>query len=223
MLGETRRRWASVTRLAGFPVKLLAEKVEDKAMYELCWTLGFSLFQGHYFSRPETVSRKDLPGELAVIARLMNVTMDADSRDRDLEREFRADPGLSLKLLKIVNSAASGGNGIESIHHAIRLIGRLPLYRCLALLFASSAPRGDDVTQGWCCWRWARAILRVARRAYREACGLGVALSDRSAVGVRRGAWYTHAGVDGPVRMSPDVERLFWIVADHSLRISNSR
>ncbi len=148
VLGETEAQVrASVTRLAGFPVKLLAEKVEDKAMYGLCRTLGFSLFQGHYFSRPETVSRKDLPGELAIIARLMNVTLDADSRDRDLEREFRADPGLSLKLLKIVNSAASGGSGIESIHHAIRLIGRLPLYRWLALLFASAAPRGDGVNQ----------------------------------------------------------------------------
>lgn len=148
VLGETEAQVrASVTRLAGFPAKLLAEKVEDKAMYGLCRTLGFSLFQGHYFSRPETVSRKDLPGELAVIARLMNATLDADSRDRDLEQEFRADPGLSLKLLKIVNSAASGSSGIESIHHALRLIGRLPLYRWLALLFASAAPRGDGVNQ----------------------------------------------------------------------------
>lgn len=148
VLGETEAQLrASVTRLAGFSAELLAEKVEDQAMYGLCRSLGFSLFQGHYFSRPETVSRKDLPGELAVIARLMNATLDTDSRDWVLEEEFRADPGLSLKLLKIVNSAAFGSSGIESIHHALRLIGRLPLYRWLALLFASATPRGDGVNQ----------------------------------------------------------------------------
>ena len=148
VLGEAEAQIrASVARLAVFPILLLAEKVEDKATYGLCRSLGFSLFQGNYFSRPETVSRKDLPGQLPAIARLMNLTLDADSRDNDIEREFRADPGLSVKLLKIVNSAAAGGNGIESIHHAIRLVGRLPLYRWLALLFASAAPRGDGVSQ----------------------------------------------------------------------------
>ncbi|MBA4070831.1 MAG: hypothetical protein C0497_03205 [Gemmatimonas sp.] len=148
VLGETEPQVReSVARLVGLPVRLLAEKVEDKAMYGLCRSLGFSLFQGHYFSRPETVSRKDLPGQMAAIARLMHVTRDPNSRDSDIERGFRADPGLSLKLLKIVNSAASGGNGIESLHHAIRLIGRQPLYRWLALLFATSAPRGDDVSR----------------------------------------------------------------------------
>ena len=146
LLGESGQQIRDhVARLARFKVRLLAEKVEDRAMYELCRELGFSLFQGYYFSRPETVQRKDLPGQMAHIARLMRFAMDGVSRDGDLEREFRADPGLSLKLLKIVNSAAAGGNGIESIRHAIRMVGREQLYRWLALLFGSAAPRGDDV------------------------------------------------------------------------------
>ena len=137
---------AGIARLAPFQMQLLAEKIEDKATYALCRSLGFSLFQGYYFSRPETVRRKDLPGQLAGIARLMQLTLDAESRDADIEREFRADPGLSLKLLKIVNSASSGYTGIESIHHALRLIGRSPLHRWLALLLAYSAPHGDGVS-----------------------------------------------------------------------------
>jgi EAL and modified HD-GYP domain-containing signal transduction protein len=138
---------ASVAALKPFPVQLLAEKVENQATYSLCRSLGFSLFQGHHFSRPQVVRGRDLPGELQAIARLMNLTQDPRARDADLVREFRTDPGLSVKLLKIVNSAACGGIGIESIPHAIRLVGRGPLHRWLALLFASSVPRGDDVSQ----------------------------------------------------------------------------
>jgi EAL and modified HD-GYP domain-containing signal transduction protein len=62
-----------------------------------------------------------------------------------MERELRADPGLSFKLLRIVNVAATGGRGINSILHAIRLVGRSSLYRWLSLLFVSATPRASDV------------------------------------------------------------------------------
>ncbi|MGH7505201.1 MAG: EAL and HDOD domain-containing protein, partial [Longimicrobiales bacterium] len=39
------RRW---------PVRLLAEKVENRTEHEICLDLGFQLFQGYLFSRPET-------------------------------------------------------------------------------------------------------------------------------------------------------------------------
>ncbi len=148
VLGETDAQLRAIVRsLSRFRVQLLAEKIEDKATFSLCRSLGFSLFQGYYFRRPEMVRRKDLPALLGSVARLMNLTLDVGSHDDDLEREFRADPGLSLKLLKIVNSAAAGGSGIESIHHAIRLVGRTPLYRWLTLLFATSVPRSGGVNR----------------------------------------------------------------------------
>jgi EAL and modified HD-GYP domain-containing signal transduction protein len=148
VLGETEARLrATVARFAPSSVQLLAEKIEDKETYTLCRKLGFSLFQGFYFSHPETVRRKDLPAQMISIARLMNLVLDGNTRDSDLEREFRADPGLSFKLLKIVNSAAAGGNGIESVQHAVQMVGRTPLHRWLALLFASAAPRTDGVNQ----------------------------------------------------------------------------
>lgn len=136
---------ALVKRLSPMKVKLLAEKVDSATMYILCRELGFSLFQGYYFSKPEIVQRKDLPVEALGIARLMNRLADTKTHDRELEQEFRADPGLSYKLLRIVNSAAAGGSGIESIQQAIRLVGRSALHRWLALMFAISAPRTTGV------------------------------------------------------------------------------
>ena len=72
MATPTERIRALVKRLAPSKVQLLAEKVDNAATYALCRGLGFSLFQGYYFKRPEIVRRKDLPAEALGIARLMN-------------------------------------------------------------------------------------------------------------------------------------------------------
>jgi len=129
---------ALVARLRRYKVTLLAERIEDAPMLALCRDLGFTLFQGYYFSRPELVQRRDLPAGMVGVAKVMSLIPDPKASDRDLEMAFRADPGLSFKLLRIVNSAGMGGTGIESIQQAIRMIGRAPLQRWLALLFVNS-------------------------------------------------------------------------------------
>lgn len=129
---------AVVERLEPFDVQLLAEKVESAEEHERCLTLGFELFQGFHGFRPETVSRRDLGGESLAVVRLMNVIRDLNASDRHIEEAFRSDPGLSYRLLRMVNSAALGGRGIDSIGHALRLMGREPLYRWLTLLLLAS-------------------------------------------------------------------------------------
>ncbi len=146
VLGATRETLAPVARrLARHPARLLAERVEDPETYGLCRSLGFSMFQGYYFQRPQTVAGRDLPAGLGAIARLMNLVSDSRTTDRELECAFRTDPGLSLKLLRIVNSAAVGGVGIDSIQRAVQIVGRSTLHRWLSLLLASALPRGTGV------------------------------------------------------------------------------
>ena len=130
---------AIVAKLQPFGVQLLAEKIESKEEFAICQRLGFSLFQGYYFSRPEVVQRRDLPVEMQGVARLMHLLSDAGVHDREIEMEFQASPGLTLKLLRIVNAASVGGRDIASIGHAVRLIGRVTLHRWLALPAPSSA------------------------------------------------------------------------------------
>ena len=47
--------------------------------------------------------------------------------DAALDKAFGTDVNLTYKLLRMVNSAATGARGIESIGHAVRLLGRAPL------------------------------------------------------------------------------------------------
>lgn len=146
VLGATRESLEPVVlRLKRYRARLLAERIEGPEMYALCRSLGFTLFQGYFLRHPETVGRRDLPPELAAIVRVMNLVADPRATDRDLEAAFRADSGLSYKLLRIANSAAIGGAGVASIQHAVQIVGRSTLHRWLSLLFVSALPTGSGV------------------------------------------------------------------------------
>jgi EAL and modified HD-GYP domain-containing signal transduction protein len=131
-------------RLAPLGVRLLAERVETEAVRDACAAAGFEFFQGYFFCRPETVVARDLDVAQASVVRLMNLLDSQSSTVAEIEDAFRRDPALTFKLLRIVNSAALGGRGIESIGFALRMVGRQTLHRWLALLFVSGASRGGD-------------------------------------------------------------------------------
>ena len=131
--------------LRGRRVRLLAERVETAEVRDACRALGFELFQGYFFSRPELISGKGISADQLGILQLMNLLRDENASDADVEDAFRKDPSLSYKLLRMVNAAAGGGRGIESIMHAVRMLGREQLHRWLALLFASSLARGHGI------------------------------------------------------------------------------
>ena len=129
-------------------LRLLAERVETAEVRDSCTEMGFELFQGYFFSRPEVIARRGASVEQTGIVRLMNLLGDERAGDQEIEEAFRGDPSLSYKLLRMVNAASHGGHGIDSILHAVRLLGRTALHRWLALLLASSlATRGGIDTE----------------------------------------------------------------------------
>ena len=120
---------------------ILAERVETVEMRNTCASLGFGYFQGYFFSKPETLAKQDLSAAQLTILRLMNLLRDPDTTDVALEDAFRGDVSLTYKLLRSVNSAGMGGRGIESIRHAVRLVGRGELHKWLSLLLVTSVAR----------------------------------------------------------------------------------
>ncbi len=131
--------------LSPFRVHCLAERVENAEVHAQCAALGFELFQGYFYARPEILSGREMPVQAASIIRLLNLLRNPDASDPQIEEAFRADMLLSFKLLRIVNSAALGGMGIESIKHAVQLLGRGSLHRWLSLLLVSSLTTSNGV------------------------------------------------------------------------------
>ncbi|MFQ5536332.1 MAG: EAL and HDOD domain-containing protein [Gemmatimonadota bacterium] len=129
--------------LTSHGVTLLAEKVEDTETHRRCLDLGFVLFQGFHYFRPEVVTGKDMAAGSVAVIRLINLLRDPSVTDRIVEEAFRSDPSLTYKLLRMVNSAALGGRAVEDIGHALRLMGREPLYRWMLLLLMSINSKGS--------------------------------------------------------------------------------
>lgn len=125
----------------------LAERVETEQMLQTVRAAGYELVQGYYFSRPEMVSHSGSSIDTLSLLPLLNVVQDDRVPGSEVEARIRRDPSLAYKLLRIVNSAATGGRGIDSILHAINLIGRQSLFRWLSLLLTSSLASSGGTSQ----------------------------------------------------------------------------
>lgn len=134
-----------VKKLSRWPVLLLAEKVESAEQAKYCMELGFQMFQGYYFARPEIMTGKRAdPAKLSLLKLLTLVMGESDAET--IEKEFKHQPGLSYNLLRMVNSVASGlPQKINSIKHAIMILGQRQLQRWIQLLLYSADKSGASM------------------------------------------------------------------------------
>jgi EAL and modified HD-GYP domain-containing signal transduction protein len=141
---DSKKFQTEATRLGFFPVSRIGTRVESHAHFHLCRDLGLDGYQGFFFSRPETLSAKVIHQSFSNTLELLNL-LRQDADISALERILKSDLGLSLKLLRYVNSAAAGLNtSITSFAHAVTVLGYKKLYRWLTLLLVTAA-EGIDV------------------------------------------------------------------------------
>lgn len=129
---------ATIECYRNYQFKLLAEKVESKEEFLKCLDLGFDYFQGYYFARPAVIEKKKIDEGGAALLKLMRQMMD-DADIEEIEKTFRSSPGLTYKLLLLVNSVSFAGlQKIQTVRHAISMLGRAQIKRWVQLaLFAT--------------------------------------------------------------------------------------
>lgn len=125
-------------------VTLLAEKVEQPELFERCRDLGFSLFQGYFYARPQVQGdsqRKRASNHSAQI-QLLSALYQETPDLQQLERLLVQDPQLCISLLRLSNSAAfRRSREISSIRQALQLLGTLRLRSLvLTLMLAQNGP-----------------------------------------------------------------------------------
>ena len=115
-------------------VLLLAEKVESIEQARQCREIGFDMFQGYHFARPQIITGKRAdPSQLGLL-RLLELVM-SDAETVIIEQELKRYPTLTFNLVRMVNSAASGlSHEIGSLKQAIVALGRKQLQRWVQLL-----------------------------------------------------------------------------------------
>ena len=124
--------------------EMLAEKVDSRELADKCHALGYTYFQGYYFAKPTIIAGKKLGHSQLSLMRLLGLVLE-DAETTQLESVLKTEPGLTINLMRLTNSAATGlRTKITSIRHAITVLGRRQLQRWLQLLLYTS-PSGNRV------------------------------------------------------------------------------
>jgi EAL and modified HD-GYP domain-containing signal transduction protein len=125
----------AVERLRDFPGTLVAEKIETQQELDYCRTLGFTLFQGYYLRRPETLVARAAPNNLIALVSLSQQLMDQNSDASAIAQAIQGDVTLTYRLLRLANSAMTGSRKpIDSVRQAVCIAGTNLLARWVALL-----------------------------------------------------------------------------------------
>ncbi len=113
-----------VSQLRDSRVRLLAEKVESREMYDTCKKLGFYYFQGYFFFRPDIIRGREIPANRIALLELLGKIQDFHIPFKGLVEHIRNDLSLSYKVLRYVNSAYVGlPKRVDSIDHAACMVG----------------------------------------------------------------------------------------------------
>lgn len=128
----------TVARLRPFPAKLLAERVETHEEFDEFKAMGFDLFQGYFFAKPQIVEGKALTiNHLALVRLLTRLNSDNLTLD-ELEGIIASEVQLNVRLLKFIKSAYMGlPSTVDSIRKALLFVGIKTLAAIATLLMMS--------------------------------------------------------------------------------------
>jgi EAL and modified HD-GYP domain-containing signal transduction protein len=119
--------------------KVLAEKVETQADYNLCRRLGVDYYQGYFLCRPNVVRSQKMDSSRLVIMQSIAMLQNQQTNFTDLETIIARDVGLSYKLLRLSNSGYySFTTEVKSLRQAISLIGLDTMRGWMSLILMSS-------------------------------------------------------------------------------------
>lgn len=132
---DEKERRAVVQRLSSHQVSFLAEKVETREDFNRALHMGYSYFQGYFFSKPLILTGKDIPSFKLIYLKILQEINKQEIDFDKLEEYIKMDVSLSYKLLKFINSLSFGFRSeIRSIKQALVLLGQKELSKWLSLI-----------------------------------------------------------------------------------------
>ncbi|MBR7791900.1 HDOD domain-containing protein [Undibacterium sp. FT147W] len=124
-------------------VKMVARNVSTWQDFDACAALGLDSFVGklHLIPRPSSAPKSLNPAQTTILQLMEMVRKNADVQQ--LELVVKRDATLAYKLLRYINSAGFGlRTEIQSLKHAVQMLGYSPLYRWLTVLLATASTSG---------------------------------------------------------------------------------
>ncbi len=169
---------AYIEKLPGKGIRLLAEKVETHEEFRTAMEMGFELFQGYFFCKPQVISGKEVSTAKLNILRIMAEVNDPQCDFDKIETVMARDVGLTYKLLRYVNSAHFNRmTEISSVKEAAGFIGLDELKRFITVMNLSSLGKekpGELIRISCTRARFCDALGRLAGRDAGELFTLGI-------------------------------------------------
>ncbi|MDF1618583.1 EAL and HDOD domain-containing protein [Petrocella sp. FN5] len=102
---------------------LLAKNIESHDSYETLKRMGFELFQGYYFCKPTLTKGKILQHSNLNNVEILKLSNESEPNIKEISKRIEEDINLTIKLLRLVNSSHYFMNKIQSVQHALAMVG----------------------------------------------------------------------------------------------------
>jgi len=120
---ENERRYI-VKHYGNGKIKFVAEKIETLEEYYEAVRLGYTYFQGYYFSRPMISQSKELSPTKVNHLKLMKILQENEPKFEDIVNVIEKDVAFSYEILRIANTTYYyRGNSVKSIRQASLRMG----------------------------------------------------------------------------------------------------
>ncbi len=124
-------------------ITLLAEKVETAEEHQQARDMGYTLFQGYFFSRPQVVHGAKMPDSRVAKMQLLREVNRPEIDIDAVTAIVKSDPGMTMRLLRYLNSAFFGvRNKITSIRQGVVMLGRNNLRKWATVLAITECSPG---------------------------------------------------------------------------------
>jgi EAL and modified HD-GYP domain-containing signal transduction protein len=161
-----------IERFAPRGIRLVAEKVETRETLQEAMEMGYSYFQGYFFSKPTIISGKEIPGFKINYLRILQEIHRLNLNYEKVEEIMKMEMSLSYKLLRYINSAFFGWQvEIRSIKHALVMLGESDFRRWASFISLSSMAKDKPnelvfqaILRGRCLEMLA-PVVRLSERA----------------------------------------------------------
>ena len=134
---------AILDRFGDSGIEFIAEKVETIEAFQEAVAMGYSQFQGYFFSEPAIMSRKKIPGiKIHYMQILQQINQPNLNLDK-IEDIIKKDLSLAYSILRYINSSFfSLPTEIKSIRHALIVLGEKEVKKWACLITLSKM--GED-------------------------------------------------------------------------------
>lgn len=114
--------------------KIIVERIEDHASFELLKESGADLFQGYYFTKPKLLHFKNIDPSTLTVLELLKITLKTPLDFQTLIHKVEKDAGLVVRILRLSNLRCKSSKKISSIAQAVIYLGENTIKQFVTVL-----------------------------------------------------------------------------------------